>query len=395
MDNVTHTLIGLAAGEAVAVHRKKARIPIWIASAVANNLPDLDVILTSFFFRGKINYFLHHRGHSHTLLLSPLLTLLILLPLFLFWRKKEVPWKEVVFVSFLGPPLHIFSDYWNSYGVHPFWPFNMEWFYGDMAFIVEPWIWVLLLPALFFACATVWGKGVCLLLLGGILTLSWIHDFVAWQTASSLTAATAFLLFLLSRWKERGPRIALALALTGTFLAFLGFTSRQLEARHARPGSEFALTPYPANPFCWISMDARIDETEYSARTAVLAPFPAIVAASACPPPHEGEITAPLQPPEGPASPDHWEIGTFRASRAEFDLLSRSCQVNAFLRFARIPFWKRVESGWIVGDLRYDRDAGMGFAEFFVPDTALGPEGKADCPQNVPPWRGRFHPDTL
>ena len=39
---------------------------------------------------------------------------------------------------------HIVADAWNSYGVHPFWPFDNRWYYGDAINIYEPWLWVIL-----------------------------------------------------------------------------------------------------------------------------------------------------------------------------------------------------------------------------------------------------------
>ena len=44
-------------------------------------------------------------------------------------------------MSLLG---HLVLDSWNSYGVHPFYPFDMRWYYGDAMFIVEPWLWLFL-----------------------------------------------------------------------------------------------------------------------------------------------------------------------------------------------------------------------------------------------------------
>ena len=189
MDNVTHTLVGLAFGEAVARATKKPRVPIWIASAWANNLPDFDVLATSTFLRGKLGYLLHHRGHTHTFLLAPLLSLLLLAVLWLCWRRRAVPWREVIFVALCGVPLHLFADFWNSYGVHPYWPWDNRWHYGDLVFIVEPWIWALLLPPLFLRAETRLVKA----LLGGLLffigVLAWAHPAVSAPAAAGFTGA--------------------------------------------------------------------------------------------------------------------------------------------------------------------------------------------------------------
>ena len=58
-----------------------------------------------------------------------------------------------------------------------------------------------------------------------------------------------------------------------------------------------------------------------------------------------------------------------------------SCEVRAYLRWARLPFWIREGANEIfLGDLRYDRDPGLDFAEARV---ALHP---AHCPPWVPSW---------
>lgn len=390
MDNVTHTLIGIAAGEAVSAYRKKARVPLWIASAIANNLPDSDVLLTSTIFNDKLGYLLHHRGHTHTFVATPLLALALLLPLFWLWKKKqEIPWREIVFLCLLGTPLHLLADFWNSYGVHPFWPFSSEWIYGDMIFIVEPWIWAMLLPPIFLACSTKVGKGICLALMGSILGLAWYHAFVPWPAAAALTLGSGILFWAQRKISDRRNRIVVGISCLAAFLFGLGSINRSLTARLSAPGEELLLQPYPANPFCWISMAAKLDSTSYSARISLVAPFPKLVSVDHCPDPLSGGTSAPLQKSPELADASRRDLGTFRSTRDEFDSISADCRMNALLRFARIPYWVKKEDGWIVGDLRFDRDSSLSFGEFFLPD-----EGKI-CPQFLPPWLGRFHPERL
>lgn len=390
MDNITHTLIGIAIGEAVATHRKKARIPLWIASGIANNLPDLDVLLTTFVFRDKLDYLLHHRGHTHTFLATPLLAAVVLLPLLLLWRRKpEIPWREIVFLLLLGTSTHLLADFWNSYGVHPFWPISNDWIYGDMVFIVEPWIWVMILPAIFFASSSWIGKGLSALLTAFILGLAWYHSYVPGPAALALTLASAALYGGMSRIAARGRRIALSLSMVGALLVSMAGINFMLKGKYAQAGVEFLLQPFPANPFCWSTMHAKLDEQSYSAEIAVLAPFPLLISASQCRNPIAGGTTAPIIVSTQPAAPGFRSIGRFTAPRAEYDLLVQDCRVNAFFRFARIPYWKKAENGWIVGDLRFDRDPGVSFSEFEFPD------GNFDCPDWIPPWAGRFHPEKI
>src|SRR5687768_1114262 len=80
MDNLTHTLIGALVGEAVAraLPRAESDLPeqtrrnlCVTLAAIGSNLPDSDLLYS--FFGGKVNYLLHHRGHTHTILIALLL----------------------------------------------------------------------------------------------------------------------------------------------------------------------------------------------------------------------------------------------------------------------------------------------------------------------------------
>src|SRR4051812_47580723 len=84
MDNVTHTLIGLAVGQGFVGRRPEdpalGRAIVW-ASIIGNNLPDLDFVvpplLASATGSTKLAYLLHHRGHSHTLIVGLGLALVV------------------------------------------------------------------------------------------------------------------------------------------------------------------------------------------------------------------------------------------------------------------------------------------------------------------------------
>ena len=88
MDNLTHTLIGFAAGEAIARCTTDApgglsaatRRSYFVAvAAIGSNIPDLDLLVTyGGFAPGKTGYLLHHRGHTHTIIGCILLALLLL-----------------------------------------------------------------------------------------------------------------------------------------------------------------------------------------------------------------------------------------------------------------------------------------------------------------------------
>ncbi len=47
-------------------------------------------------------------------------------------------------LSYLGVICHVFMDYLNTYGVRLLMPISNQWFYGDSVFIVDVWMWLML-----------------------------------------------------------------------------------------------------------------------------------------------------------------------------------------------------------------------------------------------------------
>ena len=70
------------------------------------------------------------------------------------WEKlrpgKEGPLKlgGLLLACFLGVLSHPLLDLMNSYGTRILEPFSHRWFYADTLFIVDPWIWVMLILGL-------------------------------------------------------------------------------------------------------------------------------------------------------------------------------------------------------------------------------------------------------
>src|SRR5262245_65865261 len=96
MDNITHTLIGVLVGEtaAAATPASTGRVPaatrrsLFVAlMAVGSNLPDLD-FLHSTITGNKLDYLLHHRGYTHTVLGGIAIAVLMLLAAELWLRAR-------------------------------------------------------------------------------------------------------------------------------------------------------------------------------------------------------------------------------------------------------------------------------------------------------------------
>src|SRR3546814_3459687 len=47
-------------------------------------------------------------------------------------------------LAYLGCLSHPAFDWLNNYGIRLLEPFSSRWFYGDMLFIIDPWIWIAL-----------------------------------------------------------------------------------------------------------------------------------------------------------------------------------------------------------------------------------------------------------
>ena len=78
MDNVTHTLAGLVLAEAAVRLRARTtgseasprfRAFAAVSSLIAANLPDFDLLYTGV-GGDRLAYMLHHRGHTHTVVIA-------------------------------------------------------------------------------------------------------------------------------------------------------------------------------------------------------------------------------------------------------------------------------------------------------------------------------------
>ena len=146
MDNITHSLFGATVSETLWValpeSTKRTLAPqtrraLFLASVLGNNLPDFDFLYAPLMHANpQLGNLLHHRGHTHTVPIALLQGLLMLgICAFLqrvlkrFHFTKE--WKWISWMAFLAPLTHIALDFLNNYGVHPFWPIDNTWKYGD------------------------------------------------------------------------------------------------------------------------------------------------------------------------------------------------------------------------------------------------------------------------
>ncbi|TFW17662.1 metal-dependent hydrolase [Duganella callida] len=397
MDNVTHSVIGFGVGELV--HRSLPAEPaaplqqtrhrlLLVACALASNFPDLDLFLTRS-LPAPLGYLLNHRGHTHTVLWAVPQALLLAALLWLLWPaarrllalSRAARWGLALSVG-VGFALHLLMDYTNSYGVHPWYPLDARWLYGDMVFIIEPLFWVAIaVPmALIMRWPVLRLGGLAMLLLA--LAVCAARGYLGWISFAALLLIA--LACGVAQWRA-GPLgrggLLLALGISLAFIALQGAASQAGRAqimaalRHADPAArvlDVAMTAFPSQPLCWTYDSIEINEAagSYRLRRGVASIAPQWLAPAQCP---AGLVEqAPLQA----LSTGVMQQGVVEASLAELRALKAgNCQADAWLRFGRMP---ELAAG-ALSDYRFAATPRGNF-------TTLPLNASTACPQNVPGW---------
>jgi len=281
MDNITHTLAAVAIAKTGVGRASRLAFPAII---VAANFPDLDFVAR--YFGGMAAYFVYHRGVTHSLS-----GLLIQVPLLatLFWVIEKVfyrgatakatgppaaartSWCGLGFAVALGLATQPLFDWFNTYGVRPWLPFDETWHYGDLAFIIDPWLWLLFGGA---ACLAGRRSRVGSIAYGGIALVG--CSFVLAGSRLGSPAAPLFLqvawpsaaaALALARWKGVGRNrsntaVGIVAALTAAYLFGLAWAGRTAWDRYQEqlvqrfPAGEalqrYMWSPQPANPLAWV-----------------------------------------------------------------------------------------------------------------------------------------------
>lgn len=266
MDNVTHSLVGAALAET----GLKRISPLGSATLiVAANIPDIDVISLAF---GPFAYLKWHRGITHSLFGFPIVAVLFAMCMYAAARvahrrgKLASParFAPLLLLSFIGTVTHPILDFTNSYGWRPFLPFNDEWHYIDLTFVVDPWIWLGLGATVFLARAkslsaiVFWIAGA--VIAGSVIVLSGVAPIikVVWVTAACVIAASRYFKVEEKAARELNIAAVSALVLYIVVLAILHITAlfRAAEAAQVAvaPGKQvvdISALPSEANPLKW------------------------------------------------------------------------------------------------------------------------------------------------
>jgi len=399
MDNITHSIIGLGVGELL--HRSLPPEPdagrhgtrhrlLLVSCAVASNLPDLDLFLTRL-LPDPLGYLLNHRGHTHTLLFAVPQALMLAALLWLFWPaarallRASAPARWGLAASVLGGlGLHLLMDYTNSYGLHPFYPLDQRWFYGDMVFIVEPLFWVAFGVPLALMMPARAARVITLAVLAAALSFFAWRSYLGGVSFAVLLMLGAVLAMAQRRSGLRGRgALWLALAISVGFIAAQGEASALGRARISAalqridPASrvlDVAMTAFPSQPLCWSFVSVENNEAagSYRLRRGVSSLAPHWLAPLACPNGLvEQKLSSPLAPDIAQFDDTTASLQTLRA------LKNDNCYVDAWLRFARAP----ALMGGALSDYRFAATPRGNFSTLRIADFEH--EG---CPSGVPAW---------
>ena len=378
MENLTHSLVGAALAELAlpASATKAQRRAFFTAGVVAANLPDADLVYTNITVP-PIGYLLHHRGHTHTLVglvvLGALIGIVCLAP----GIRRTLQGVHERFLSLLAVSLlsHIVLDSWNSYGVHPFWPLDAKWYYGDAIFIVEPWFWLFLGVA---ATANAQGKvsRVALGILFAVASFMFAWTgFVPIGVFMALVIVALFAAWSVRHWTPRrrsGVALA-AVALYVTMMFALKHVVRERVVASIASGGDVVdviLSPQAANPVCWttVAITKREPAGEYVLSRGAASLMPMV----RC----------------GMKSSQQVEwTETLTQSLVTLRGLDRTdCRVAAWLQFGRAP----ALSADAIGDYRYGgiSRGNFSFMELTPPGTT------PTCPAHLTHW-GKPRADLL
>lgn len=265
MENVCHTLCGLAIARAGGDRLGPLATPVIV---VAANLPDLDIV--TLLTQGKPGYLCNHRGLTHALLGIFVESLILagVVHQACEWTERAcAPFKRLWSAAALGLLSHVVLDGLNTYGIRPWLPFLERWHYGDIAFILDPWLWLgfgaaacLGAPKKTWATVIPWW---CVLGLGALFLCTHPRSNPAIAAAWIAGAALVLSARHLGVGSKRRQGAALA-AIGGTlvYLAALGVQGRVADARAREvveaatgaPVQTSTCQPAPAIPWCFTAV---------------------------------------------------------------------------------------------------------------------------------------------
>ena len=284
MENLTHSLVGGLLAQTALGRKLRYATPTLV---IAANLPDADAITV---FWGRTTALKHHRGITHSLagivgeafILGGLAFLIERLSNRNSNKSQSLGFFQVFLPILVALLTHPLLDWTNNYGVRPWLPWNGDWYYGDIVFIADPWLWLILGGGLFMVASRnrLQISGWVFLLL--VLSLIVLVGIPGRPTNFSVYVKTvwfigvALMIALRTFVKATGLRSAPIIALLtmigywGLLLFLHGQTLKNANVSSAimNGPSQITALPTPTNPFVWTCL-AETPNTIYQINSSV------------------------------------------------------------------------------------------------------------------------------
>lgn len=360
MENLTHSLVGLTLAKAGLERLSPFATTVCVVSA---NAADADIV--TLLFGDRWTFLEHHRGITHSIIGTIGTGLLVALLAFgleriIGWargRSTRIRLPGLLVASLAAAATHPVMDWTNNYGVRPLLPWSSRWFYGDLVFIADPYIWLVLGSIAFLLTsgtrAKVFGWGVLATATTGVIVLVTVRSAgsstpllvagIAW--IAGLVLVITLRIFKANRQVGRRTAIA-ALVLLVVYWGGLAIMHRaayantvsiadEVASRHGEKFMRGAAMPTLATPFHWQSA-AETDRALYRFTVGV----------GAVTQPREGEQVDRFEKPTGQTA-ELISIG------------EKTRPAQTLLGFARFPIAKLSEPNCIgrtlvqLADLRY------------------------------------------
>jgi inner membrane protein len=134
MDSLTHIVLGAAIGEAMLGKKIGKKALLW--GALANSLPDIDVVAN--FFTNPVDALIIHRGITHSFFFGLIISLLLA---FIFYKthlKYALTYKDCLWFFFIAITAHDVIDVFTAYGTGLFEPFSHIRCSTNSIFVADP-----------------------------------------------------------------------------------------------------------------------------------------------------------------------------------------------------------------------------------------------------------------
>ena len=338
MDSLTHALSGALLARATAPQNADDRaLPLGrrlFVGFLAAAAPDLDFVIS---YIGPVEYLLHHRGATHSLVLLPVWAYLLARLCAVTWRRDR-PWRAYFGVIALSLGIHIAGDWITSFGTMVFAPLSDARVGIGTTFIIDLWFTGVILAGL--AAGVVW-RASPVPAIAGLATLC---GYIAFQGVLQQRAV---------EWGEAYARDS-------------GLKRAEVTAQ-----------PRPVSPFNWMVVVRSGEEARYS--------FINLVRREPLRPAPDAGIVALFDAAYLPLPQAQWvratRFGSSAAERAVAREVWSQPRFAVYRWFAEEPVLLRVDSGnpstcaWFQ-DMR-----------FFTPGRGTWPFRYGMCREEGAPWQ--------